>query len=301
MKNYVYKKLIKVLSVSAIFLMVFFSCMLTYAGWVQNGTDYMYYNESNGNYVINNWIQTQDGYYFMNGQGRMTRGWASIGNDYYYFADNGLMQTGFVNAGGQNYYLGQDGKMVRGWIEIVTNGQATYCYMDTNGQMVNGWKELNNHWYYFNEYKCIVDSWGNINGAWYRFNVKGEMVTGWYLQNNKYYYLNPSTGQMQTGWLQDVNGNRYFLSQEDGAMLQNQTALIDGVQYTFNASGQLVNSDNTAKSFNNQTSFTGTGVSIGVSPGSTNANTNTVSSSITQATNAVKASTVAVGSTIGPS
>lgn len=295
------KKLNSVLLIGIIFLMVLVFSSVIYAGWVQNGTDYMYYNDTNGNYVINNWIQTSDGYYYMNGQGRLTRGWARIGNDYYYFNDNGLMQTGFVSAGGYNYYLNTDGKMVIGWLEMVTNGQATYYYLDTNGQMVNGWKQMDNNWYYFNDYKCIVNAWANINNAWYKFNVKGQMVTGWYMQDNKYYYLSQSSGQMQTGWLQDTNGYRYFLSKEDGHMLQNQTAIIDGVQYTFNASGQLVNQDNTAQNLTNQSNFTGSGVNIGISPGSTNANVNAVSSSITQATNKTNKDTVVAGSTIGPS
>lgn len=273
----------------------------SFAKWQQQGTDFYYINDNNGQYVRADWIQTQYGYYYIDETGRMVRGWRLIGNDYYYFAENGLMQTGFVEAGGSKYYLNTDGRMVRGWVEFVAAGEATYCYFDDNGQMANGWKAIGDYWYYFNDYKCIVNSWANIENEWYRFNQSGQMVTGWYLQNNKYYYLSTTTGQMVKGWIQDVNGYKYYLSPVDGTLIQNQTVNIEGTNYTFNQSGQMINTENQAdaqfRDMMGSTNVTGTSMNIGIQPGQSNAYS---SSTYTNTKNNAPNQGLQQGSTTGP-
>lgn len=294
MKN-IYKNLI---FAAVLIMIVSFSTIITFAGWQQSGADFYYVDDYKGQYVKNNWVQTQYGYYFLDETGRMVRGWRLINNEYYYFAENGLMQTGFVDAGENKYYMDESGKMVRGWIQLVSGGEANYYYLDENGQLVNGWKAIGEYWYYFNEYKCIVDSWANINGEWYRFNKSGQLVTGWYLQGNKYYYLSQSSGQMVKGWIQDVNGYKYYLSPIDGTLAQNTTIEIDGLTYTFNQSGQLVNTNRGYADAANQSGLSSSSVYIGVNP---NAGQYTnMSSTYTNVSNAQQQATVNKGATTGP-
>jgi 2',3'-cyclic-nucleotide 2'-phosphodiesterase/3'-nucleotidase/5'-nucleotidase len=69
------------------------------------------------------------------------------------------------------------------------------------------------------------------------------MLTGW--QQNKHgvwFYLDPASGAMKTGWLQD-NGNWYFLNTAEGDL---QGSMVRGWwtwrdnRYFFNDSGVMV-------------------------------------------------------------
>lgn len=292
----IYKKIIFALIILTI---VNISTMINFAGWQQVGVDFYYVNDQTAQYVRDNWLKTQYGYYYLDETGKMVRGWRLINNEYYYFADNGLMQTGFVEAGGYKYYMDETGKMVRGWVELVSGGEATYYYLDENGQLVNGWKTIGEYWYYFNDYKCIVDSWANVNGEWYRFNKYGQLVTGWYLQGGKYYYLSQTSGQMVKGWIQDVNGYKYYLSPIDGTLAQNTTLEIDGLTYTFNQSGQVINASQGFYNAQGLANTTSTGVNLGVVPGYSQTS-NVISSTYTNTKANQQGGVVNKGSTAGP-
>jgi len=61
-------------------------------GWVQNGNSYVYY-DSDGS-LHKGWINTSDGYYYMDlSTGLMTTGWKKINDKWYYFKNDGLMAT----------------------------------------------------------------------------------------------------------------------------------------------------------------------------------------------------------------
>ena len=61
------------------------------------------------------------------------------------------------------------------------------------------------------------------------------MATGWIQDKGEWYYLNAS-GAMAYGWIQDTDGNWYYLSTTTGAMLTNTT--VDG--YVLGANGAWV-------------------------------------------------------------
>ena len=60
------------------------------------------------------------------------------------------------------------------------------------------------------------------------------MLTGWQLIKNEYYYLHE--GKMLTGWLNDSNGNTYYMDKTDGNMSRGWKQ-IDGTWYYFNEYG----------------------------------------------------------------
>ena len=69
---------------------------LAATGWVQNGNNYMYYD--NDGSLYKGWIQTDDGYYYMDlSTGIMCTGIKKINNALYFFDTDGLMLTGLIH------------------------------------------------------------------------------------------------------------------------------------------------------------------------------------------------------------
>lgn len=102
--------------------------------------------------------------------------------------------------------------------------------------------------------------WRNINNKWYYFNpTTGYMQTGWINDKGTWYFAN-ADGAMQTGWVND-NGTWYFTNQygamqtgiievdgdiyclaNNGAMLKGRV-IIDGNFYTFDDSGKNISNE----------------------------------------------------------
>ena len=80
------------------------SCMLAFApvmtayaaaGWVSENGGWVYYDNDGSKHK--GWIQTTDGYYYMDlSDGTMTHGFKKIDSKWYYFGENGLMSTGWI-------------------------------------------------------------------------------------------------------------------------------------------------------------------------------------------------------------
>ena len=279
MQNFIIKKLISGFLLGLFFVIIFNTN--NYSNWVSNNNRYMYMNNQTGQYVVNNWVQTSNGYYYLDANGYMVTGWYLINGKYYYFNDDGLMVTGFLDWQNNTYYLNpENGQMVVGWVQRNDLGVINYLYFDeNNGAMIKSWKQINKDWYYFYDGNCLINVWAEINGAWYHFDPSGKMSTGWIENNNKIYYLSPANGQLQKGWIQDDKGNQYYLKDQDGSLARSEVLMIAGTNYTFNEYGMLtnVNQNNVATS---QSSEIGTyhynmnsiqgNVSIGISPGTLN-------------------------------
>ncbi len=88
-----------------------------------------------------------------------------------------------------------------------------------NGKFYTGFlKDTDGRTYYFDPTSCnMVFGWQLINGKWYWFKWDGIMRTGWHLINNQWYYMD-----------------------EDGTTVQNETRMINGVQYRFDANGAWI-------------------------------------------------------------
>ena len=118
---------------------------------------------------------------------------------WYHFGADGYMDTGwFKDADGNWYYLnpvsdGTQGTMKTGWLK---DADGNWYYLNpvsdgTRGAMKTGWlKDADGNWYYLNP---VSDG------------TQGAMKTGWFTdpQDGHLYYLDPKTGAMVTGNIQN--------------------------------------------------------------------------------------------------
>ena len=155
-------------------------------GWVQNGSNWSYYDE-NGK-AVTGWLQygTNHAWYYFDENGVMQTGWVQYGTNHawYYFDENGVMQTGWVQYGTNHawYYFGAGGEMKTGW-QLVG---GKWYYMDkTGGEMKTGWLKDGGKWYYLNKPNgdMAVSKWiGN-----YYVKASGVMATSEWVDGGKYY------------------------------------------------------------------------------------------------------------------
>ena len=113
-------------------------------------------------------------------------------------------------------------------------------------------------WYLNSDGTYPVSDWRVIDDEMYHFDDWGYMDTGWILDSDGWYYLYPDGakayncwiwdgawyymgiyGKMQTGWL--FYGDDWYFLSDSGEMLTG-TYTIDGVEYTFDDDGVLVES-----------------------------------------------------------
>ena len=296
------KNIKKIVLATLVFAIAFTN--LTFADWIRENDRYRFLNAATGTYVVNNWLQTGSGYYFFDQAGYAVVGWYLIDGKYYYFDSNGLMQTGFINLGGKTYYLDTvTGQMVTGWVQTYRDGVVDYYYFDNTGAMAQGWVKIDNKWYYFYEGKCIVGTFAQVNNIWYHFNNTGAMDTGWISNNGKMYFFNLTDGSLTKGWIQDQNGNEYYLSEVDGSLIVNMTINIAGVACTFDDLGRCIAKN--SEVIGSSTQINGVygggqavsyGINVGVSP-----SMNQIGGVMTSAQNQFLVNQdLAAGSTSGP-
>lgn len=108
---------------------------------------------------------------------------------------------------------------------------------------LTGWqKGEDGRWRFYNaEGKLLYSRWFKDGNFWYYLMADGTMAVGWAKVGSKWYYLKPDSpnqGSMMEGWLK-LDGKTYYLTPGDGDMVTG-TAVIDGKNYTFNGSGELV-------------------------------------------------------------
>lgn len=250
---------------------VFIFTSLTFADWEKDETGkYKFKDPASGQYVLNNWVQAGNGFYYVDSNGYVVNGWYLINGKYYLFDNNGLMQVGFVESGDKTYYLDPaSGQMVTGWIQINNDGVLDYYYFADDGRMYDGWNKINDKWFYFLNGKCLVNTFAEINGVWFHFGINGAMDTGWVNANKKMYYFNSQTGGMMKGWIQDQNGFEYYLSEIDGSLVVNTTAQIGGRMYGFDATGRCIAKEQGVYMgvYVGEQGLTNYGVNLGISPG----------------------------------
>lgn len=269
------KKIITILLAATCFSVSLASA--SFADWIKSDNNrYKYFNSAAGQYVMNNWLQTGNGFYYFDASGFAVTGWYLINGKYYYFDQNGLMQVGFLDFNGKKYYLDtKNGQMVTGWVQTYTDGVLDYYYFGNDGVMYIGWNKIGNSWFYFYDGKCLVNTFAAVNGVWYHFGINGAMDTGWINANGKMFYFNASNGSLTKGWIQDQNGNEYYLSEVDGSLVVNTTLQIGGTYYTFDSQGKCIGKELSSNGYVNggigilgyDSKEVVSGVNVGVSPG----------------------------------
>lgn len=117
------------------------------------------------------------------------------------------------------YHFGADGYMDTGWFK---DADGNWYYLNpvsdgTQGTMKTGWlKDADGNWYYLNPVSdgtrgAMKTGWlKDADGSWFYLNpvsdgTQGAMKTGWFTdpQDGHLYYLDPKTGAMVTGNIQN--------------------------------------------------------------------------------------------------
>ena len=122
------------------------------------------------------------------------------------------------------------------WKTKKVNGVVRWRYYDSDGRRVsNAWKQITDNgmmnWYHFGADGYMDTGWfKDADGNWYYLNqasdgTQGTMKTGWFKDTDgNWYYLNPvsdgTQGAMKTGWFTDPqDGHLYYLDPKTGAMV----------------------------------------------------------------------------------
>lgn len=132
------------------------------------------------------------------------------------------------------------------WYAYDDGGYPTSCILevdgalyrfDSAGYMYAGWYILNGAWQYSYPNGVVASGWAFVGGSWYYLDPQtGDMRTGWVNDSGTWYFTN-SSGVMQTGWLCRF-GTWYWLN-GSGAMAHSW-AWIDGSWYLFAEDGKML-------------------------------------------------------------
>ena len=145
---------------------------------------------------------------------------------------------GWRKSFGENYYIQSDGKLARGWLRDAGN----WYYMNQDGVAQTGWQYLSyndkSNWYFFNEDGKMLTGWQRIGNSWYFFKSDGSMAAnewagGYWLSANGSWKYHP-----KGSWKYDGKG--WWFEDTSGWYPRNTTVKINGVLYSFNSRGYLV-------------------------------------------------------------
>ena len=142
--------------------------------------------------------------------------WVRIDGLWYYYDKNGNREKDAYRKG---YYLTDTGE----WDEKPAAA---------------GWKQDKKGWWYSVSGSYVRSTWNKIDGVWYYFKASGylaqnEFVNGWWLGKN-YVWSYPYRAK----WHRNSRG--WWYGDESGWYAKNASYVIDGVKYTFDAKGYLV-------------------------------------------------------------
>ena len=136
-----------------------------------------------------------------------------------------------------SYYDSDGRRVFNAWKQLLYKGTMFWYHFGADGYMDTGWfKDADGNWYYLNPASdgtqgAMKTGWfKDTDGNWYYLNpvsdgTRGAMKTGWFKDvDGKWYYLNPvsdgTRGAMKTGWFTDPrDGHLYYLDPKTGAMV----------------------------------------------------------------------------------
>ena len=167
---------------------------------------------------VGSWHKTAKGWWYGDTSGWYAKNqWQKIDGKWYYFNQNGYMETDAYRSG---YYLTEsgawDGKdKVTGWKKNTT---GWWYEIGVNTFISNGWKLISGKWYYFKKTGYAAQN-EFIKGRWFEKNCA---------LNDPAHYSWHKTAR---GWWYGVTG---------GWNAKKTTYTIDGVSYSFDANGYLI-------------------------------------------------------------
>lgn len=136
-----------------------------------------------------------------------------------------------------SYYDNDGRRVFNVWKQLLYEGTMFWYHFGADGYMDTGWfKDADGNWYYLNQASdgtqgTMKTGWfKDTDGNWYYLNqvsdgTRGAMKTGWFKDvDGNWYYLNPvsdgTQGAMKTGWFTDPqDGHLYYLDPKTGAMV----------------------------------------------------------------------------------
>ena len=136
-----------------------------------------------------------------------------------------------------SYYDSDGRRVSNAWKQLLYEGTMFWYHFGADGYMDTGWfKDADGNWYYLNPASdgtqgAMKTGWfKDTDGNWYYLNpvsdgTRGAMKTGWFKDTDgNWYYLNPvsdgTKGAMKTGWFTDPqDGHLYYLDPKTGAMV----------------------------------------------------------------------------------
>lgn len=163
------------------------------------------------------------------GSDREDTDWNVTGNAWETKKVNGVVRWRYYDSDGR--------RVSNAWKQITDNGMMNWYHFGADGYMDTGWfKDADGNWYYLDPVSdgaqgTMKTGWlKDADGNWYYLNpvsngTRGAMKTGWFKDvDGNWYYLNPASdgtqGAMKTGWFTDPqDGHLYYLDPRTGAMV----------------------------------------------------------------------------------
>ena len=150
------------------------------------------------------WYSLNNGSYYKNTE-------AKINGKWYKFDDRGYMMTGWQLIWERNESRYVNGDIYKNW-----------SYFDpVNGDKKLGWQNIDGKRYYFGLYGAYS---GRISGL-----------------DGKDYYFDSDTCELKIGWFESGKYKYYADPNDGGALASSKTLIIDGISYTFDSGGTLIN------------------------------------------------------------
>lgn len=145
--------------------------------------------------------------------------------------------------GVSRYYDPATHVLYRGWLE---EGDSTLYFDGVSGEPSVGWLELDGRWYWFDDGTrgtigaILKDQWFTDEVGEHYLCSDGSAAIGWKLIDDSWYFFDDQ-GALQTGWIDDGSGKRYWVRPEDKTLPHHEWIEIDGVFEPFDDDGSWVN------------------------------------------------------------
>ena len=231
-------------------------------GWSEDGLYYTFEDGTPAKGIVK--IEGVS-YYFDLETGKLQKqaGWLEIDGKRYFVNDQGKLYVNqFISFGSTRYYMGADGSVQKG---IVKANDGKYYHMDeTTGKLVRkaGWIEVGDKKYFADDQgKLYVNQFISFGSTRYYMGADGSVQKGIVKANDgKYYHMDETTGKLvrKAGWI-EVGDKKYFANDQgklysnqfisfgktyyycgpDAAIIKGKKYPVNGVLYTFDATGVL--------------------------------------------------------------